>query len=374
MPILRTEQIGRRFDVKQASVVRFYTGPNPGGIWDAALDEAILRVTCEDHGPLTVRVWLNKSPVLVLPRSPMQKEGAFIQECSTRGIHVTRGLSGRRCLLHGPSVLSFSLVDESNALASGDLEREICQLLSPVIRGIQSEIPTSEIAFDQGHVIVGESIVGAFNTSYYFDYLMLQGVVHVHSNQHFTTLKITKEGTRLTCLDQIQSHVSSQHIMDAIKKSIAQNHGLQMTNMPASVRVTELMTELHQWKYTNNDWVYHQLEPLALGRILLESYLAYPPTNRCREIIAIVDEISKKYADKVECRKWLRGRGLMSWLKGVPPGLRPSGGVVQASKKNIVPAVVVQGNITHERKVPVYDDLCEIVETAYNVTFGGTSE
>jgi len=90
--------------------------------------------------------------------------------------------------------------------------------------------------------------------------------------------------------------------------------------------------------------------------------------------MAIIADISEKYDDKVECRTWLRGKGLISWLKGIPPGLRPSGGVVQASKKNIVPAIVVEGKITHERTVPIYDDLCRIVEEAYDAAFGGTSK
>lgn len=61
----------------------------------------------------------------------------------------------------------------------------------------------------------------------------------------------------------------------------------------------------------------------------------------------------------------------MSWPGGSPPGLRPSGGVVQASKKNIVPAIVVDGLITHERTVPDYDDLCSRIEETYQQKFCG---
>ncbi|MFW9944084.1 MAG: hypothetical protein ACFFB7_03725 [Candidatus Sifarchaeia archaeon] len=134
------------------------------------------------------------------------------------------------------------------------------------------------------------------------------------------------------------------------------------------------MNELFKWKYSTDDWIYHHSAPLALGRVLLEAYLAYPPTARCREIMAIVDDLSKTHSEKVEARTWLRGRGLVSWLRGVPPGLLPSGGVVQASKKNIVPAIIVEGKITHERTVPAYNDLCRVVEQAYDLVYGGVSK
>jgi lipoate-protein ligase A len=276
--------------------------------------------------------------------------------------------------LHCLGVLSFSLVGESKALTSGSLETEVGEMLSPIMQGIQSEFHTNEITLDQGYLLVGNSVVGAYNTSYYFDYLLLQGVVLVRNNPHLMGLMISREGTQFASLDQLQSDVSIHRFIDAVIQSISQHLGLPMSTVPASARETDLMTELHQWKYTNDDWVFHQSEPLALGRVLLEAYLAYPPTTRCREIMAMIDDISKTYREKVECRTWLRGRGLVSWLRGIPPGLRPSGGVVQASKKNIVPAIVVEGQITYERTVPAYDDLCSIVEKAYHETFGGTSK
>ncbi|MFW9967723.1 MAG: hypothetical protein ACFFEA_11275 [Candidatus Thorarchaeota archaeon] len=358
--------------MESLSKIRLYGGPNPGGIRDVALDEAILHITSENQGPPTIRVWESMSPTLVLPRSPMPKEDPLIQRCGSKGVSVTRGLSGRMPLLYGKGVLSFSLVDKSTASISGGLETEVAELLQPLLNGIQSEISSGDIGFHQGHFIIKNSYLGAYNTSYYFDYLLLQGMILVHKNLHFAGLMISRNDSNFSSLDQLQSHVSIPHFIDAMIQSMSQHLGLPMSTEPASAQETNLMNELYQWKYTDDAWIYHQSEPLALGRVLLEAYLAYPPTTRCREIMAMIDEISKTYKGKVECRTWLRGRGLVSWLKGIPPGLRPSGGVIQASKKNIVPAIVVEGQITHKRTVPVYDNLCSIVEKAYRETFGGT--
>jgi len=357
--------------MKPPSRIRLFGCPNPGGIWDVALDEAILRITREAHGPLTVRVWQGTSPVLVLPQSPLPEETTLIQSCSSKGVHVTRGLSGRRLLLCGPGILNFSFVDESNALSSESLEEKDDELISLLLSGLQPELPAVEMGFDQGYLSAGDSAVGAYNTFYYFEYLLLQGMVLVHGSRYLSNPMISTELRNFISLDHIQSGVSVPRLQEAFTRAILTHLGPQAFAEDAGAQETELMNRLYRWKYTSDEWVLHQSAPLALGRVLLEAYLAYPPTTRCRQIIAVMDDISKAYAEKAECRIWLRGRGLMSWPGGSPPGLRPSGGVVQASKKNIVPAIVVDGLITHERTVPDYDDLCSRIEETYQQKFCG---
>lgn len=356
----------------KSPVIRLYGAPNPGGIWDIALDEAILCNTCENHGPLTFRMWQSTNPVLVLPRCTKSDEETLIHNCQRKNVNVTRSLRGRKPLLYGPGVLSFSIIGKSEALTSGDLEKEIGELLLPIFQGISTKTASSEATINQDFIVVNNSVIGSYNIHYYFDYMLLQGMIIVHKNEQLFEFVNLKDEIQLSSLDTFENDIKIRSLIDSLVQSVSQYFDYQVSVLNASTQETGLMKKLYQWKYTTDDWIFHHSAPLALGRILLEAYLAYPPTARCREIMTIIDTLSEKFGEKVEVRTWLRGRGLVSWLKGIPPGLLPSGGVVQASKKNIVPAIIVEGKITHKRIVPTYNDLCRVVEKAYSSTFGGT--
>ncbi|MFW9982821.1 MAG: hypothetical protein ACFFE3_13015 [Candidatus Thorarchaeota archaeon] len=356
----------------ESPIIRFYGEPNPGGIWDIALDEAILCNTCQNHGPLTFRMWQSTNPVLVLPRSTLSNEETLIRRCRRKNVNVTRSLRGRRPLLYGPGILSISIIDKSEALISGDLEKEIAELLIPIFQGIQTEVSPYEATITQDFILVNNSVIGSYNAHYYFDYTLLQGMIVVNKNEQLLEIVNSEDKIKLSSLDIFENDIRISSLIDSVVQSVSQHFNRQISVLSASTQETELMTKLYQWKYATDDWIFHHSAPLALGRVLLEAYLAYPPTARCREIMAIIDVLSEKHGEKVEVRTWFRGRGLVSWFRGIPPGLPPSGGVVQASKKNIVPAIVVQGKITHKRTVPTYDDLYKVVEEAYSSTFGGT--
>ncbi len=356
----------------ESPIIRLYGEPNPGGIWDVALDEAILCNTCENHGPLTFRMWQSTNPVLVLPRSTLSNDETLIRECRRKNVDVTRSLRGRKPLLYGPGILSFSIIDKSDALTSGDLENEIDNLLLPIFQWIRNEISLYEATIDQDFIIVNNSVTGSYNTHYYFDYILLQGMIIVQKNEQLMELVNLNDEIQLSSIDTLENDIKIKSLIGSFVQSVSQHFNRQVSVLSASTQETSLMNKLYQWKYTTDDWIFHHSAPLALGRVLLEAYLAYPPTARCREIMTIIDTLSEKYREKVEVRTWLRGRGLVTWLKGIPPGLFPSGGVVQASKKNIVPAIIVEGKITHRRIVPTYDDLYRVVEEAYSSTFGGT--
>jgi len=358
----------------KSSGIRLYGGPNPGGVWDVALDEALLCCTHENHGPLTFRVWQSTKPVFILPRSTSSNEDTLFKECLGKKVSVTRSLRGRNLLLYSPGVLSFSVIDESKVLTSGDLEAEIGKLLVPIKRGLQSLKSPIEAAFNQDCIRVNDSIIGAYSAHYYFDYLLLQGMIIVHNNEIVTELMNSRAETQFSSLERIRNNVEINPLIGSVVGSISQYFSGQSSIVNASVQEISLMNDLYKWKYTTDDWIFHHFAPLALGRVLLEAYLAYPPTTRCREIMTVVDDLSKTHGEKVEVRTWLRGRGLVSWHRGVPPGLFPSGGVIQASKKSIVPAIIIEGKITHERTVPTYDDLCKLVERVYEVAFGGTTK
>ncbi len=358
----------------KSSGTRLYGGPNIGGVWDVALDEALLRCTHENHGPLTFRVWQSTTPVLVLSQGASINEDTLFKECSERKVSVTRSLRARQPLLYSPGVLSFSIIDESEVLASADSETEKGNLLAPIIQALQSSKSLTESIATQDLLRVNDSIIGAYNTYYYFDYLLLQGMIIVHSDELITEFMNSRTETQFPPLERIRNNVEINHLIGSVVRSISRHFGGQSSVVNASVQEISLMNDLYKWKYTTDDWIFHHSAPLALGRVLLEAYLAYPPTTRCREIMTIVDDLSRTHGEKVEVRTWLRGRGLVSWLRGVPPGLLPSGGVTQASKKNIVPAIIIEGKITHERTVPAYDDLCKLVEAVYEEVFGGASK
>ena len=92
----------------------------------------------------------------------------------------------------------------------------------------------------------------------------------------------------------------------------------------------------------------------------MEIYIAQPPTSKCRELVAIMEELVGRYPDQVRLVVFERGA---SWSE------EPSRALKYALHKGAtVPMCYVDGKLVVGGKVPAPDE----VERAVKNALGGT--
>ncbi len=138
-------------------------------------------------------------------------------------------------------------------------------------------------------------------------------------------------------------------------ESIGKRPGLEFETQSLLSSEKKLAERLYEIKYSRDDWNLKMKGPLTLKDVLVDVYVAYPPTRSCKAIIDKVNSAMEKVRDKIEMRIWMRGKGLNG--QGVPPGVVMPGGLMKASKESIVPAVIINGQITFSRDVPSKEEV-----------------
>ena len=91
-------------------------------------------------------------------------------------------------------------------------------------------------------------------------------------------------------------------------------------------------------------------------KIKLEAYIARPPTSKCREVVAIMEEMIHRYPDQVRLVIFERGA---SWTE------EPSRALKYALHKgSTVPMCYVDGKFVVGGKVPTPDEIERAIERA----------
>ena len=91
-------------------------------------------------------------------------------------------------------------------------------------------------------------------------------------------------------------------------------------------------------------------------KVKLEAYVARPPTSKCREVIAVLEETVHRYPDQVQLVVFERGA---PWLE------EPSHNLKYAiHKANTVPMCFVAGRLVAGGRIPTPDEVEHAVENA----------
>jgi hypothetical protein len=149
--------------------------------------------------------------------------------------------------------------------------------------------------------------------------------------------------------------VGVEDVQSALVQSITKRFGVTFQEEMLSPVEKKLAERLHEIKYSKHDWNFEGKAPLSIKDVLIEVYVAYPPTRSCREIVETVQSAMSDLRENVELRIWMRGKGLDG--HGLPAGVPMSIALTEAAKQAIVPAVVVNGELTFSRDVPSVEDV-----------------
>lgn len=88
-----------------------------------------------------------------------------------------------------------------------------------------------------------------------------------------------------------------------------------------------------------------------MEKTLVEVYVAYPPTSKCRELVRLINEATADLQDRVKVVVW-------SGKTALPPDVKEiSRGFKWAIKLHITPAVIVNGDVKFGRSIPQPSEL-----------------
>jgi len=87
----------------------------------------------------------------------------------------------------------------------------------------------------------------------------------------------------------------------------------------------------------------------ARERVKLEIYIARPPTSKCREVIAVMEEMLRRYPEQTRLVVFERGA---PWPEEPSPALK-----FAFQKGSTVPMCYVDGRFVVGGKVPALDEV-----------------
>jgi len=120
----------------------------------------------------------------------------------------------------------------------------------------------------------------------------------------------------------------------------------------------KLVAKLYDTKYGTDRWHVEGKAPfLSLtGETLVALYVANPPTSKCRQLIEMVNKAVSSLMDEVKVVVWRRGLGAEQHpIEAMPPV------IISLSKANIMPAVVINGEVKFALEIPLENQLGEAI-------------
>ena len=101
--------------------------------------------------------------------------------------------------------------------------------------------------------------------------------------------------------------------------------------------------------------------------VKLEALIAWPPTSKCREMIAVLEEVVRRYPDRVKLVVF--ERGMREYRE------KPSAAMAALIHKgSLVPVCLVDGALVCRSQVPTLEDLEAKVQEALRGWYNSLSQ
>jgi lipoate-protein ligase A len=322
-----------------------------------AIEEAILLARHEGQPLDTAHIWQNGKAVILASNADL-RTSVDEAACKSNEVAIVRRAAplGRTTYQDEGTLNLTYVIDQKRFFPDTDSLTEAYRRLSKpvveVISGLGASVEVPEYAASL--VVEGRTIADAW-VRFYYNLMFLQLSINVHTDLNAQG-RALKQGTRFTTLSrEVNRIVEIENVQSALIQSIAKQFGVTFQEENSSPLERKLAERLCEIKYSRHDWNFEGKAPLSLKDVLIEVYVAYPPTRSCREIIETVQSAMRDLRDNVELRIWMRGKGLDG--HGPPPGVPMSIALTEAAKQAIVPAVVVDGELAFSRDVPSAEDV-----------------
>lgn len=317
-----------------------------------AIDEAILRARQKGLCSDTLRLWQNPKSVIIGP-GPIEYH-VDLYACRKYDVEIVRTISVEgKALYHDFGNLNFTVVTNPTTFRSliTDYRPVLSeyQLLSECVvkrlRKLGVDARTSRL----GANVEDRKISGAF-PFWFHDLLLLQGTLFVDTNINVFE-DVVKLREAITSLSQeLGGTISMDDVRRAVTLGFEEKLDVKFEAQGLTKAEQDLVATLYSVKYSTARWNVEGIAPLALGKTLVEVYVAHPPTSKCRELIRLVSDATADLLEKVKVVVWRRGMGY-------PPGVGLTIGLRKAAKARIIPAVIINGGLKFGKTIPSRDQL-----------------
>jgi lipoate-protein ligase A len=321
-----------------------------------AFEEAMLLARHEEQTLDTVRIWQNPKAV-VLSNDEDSRASLDEDACKSNEVTIVRRGSSGKTMYHDQGILNLTyVIDQKRFFPDTDSLVEVYERLwkpaADVVSKLSGDVKVPAYGKD---LVINERTVAQAWIKFYHNLILFQLSISVDANQDALDC-VLKHGARYTSLRrELTNSIGIDDVGRTLIDKIAIQFGVSFEEQNPSPAEKRLAERLFEVKYSKDDWNLAGKAPLSLKDALMEVYVAYPPTTSCREIIENIQSATRGLEDRVETRIWMRGRGLDG--KGKPPGVPMSAALMDASKKSIIPAIIINGQIAFSRHVASAEDV-----------------
>ncbi len=325
-----------------------------------AVGEAIFRCKRAGLSPNTLYLWYTPEPIILFYSGSKQD----ISAKTVRGPEVellrAQAVAGNNFFCDAGNI-NFSIAVDSRSLKPL-LEGKYRPLLSEYqllldafsagIRGLGVQVKADPNGI---YTDAGKEIAMA-QPAWLSDVLLLQGTIYVNTELENLMLAFKRVVTTLST--ELKKPVMPAEILDVMVQGLEKKLNSTFERSGLTDLERKLTERLFDTKYSTHKWHDDAKAPfLSLtGETLVALYVANPPTSKCRQLIEMVNRAVSSITDEVNVVVWRRGLGSQQHpMEAMPPVM------ITLSKSNILPAVVINGEVKFALETPSEREIAEAV-------------
>ena len=325
-----------------------------------AVSEAIFRCKRAGLSPNTLYLWQAAKPVILFYSSPGHHVSAELIREGKAEFLRTQTVAGNSFFCDAGNI-NFSIAVDTRLLESR-IEGEYRPLLSEYeflldgfaagIRRLGVEVKAET---DTIYTTGGEEIATA-QPAWLSDVLLLQGTVYVSTQMEILKSAFKRDLTTLSA--ELKKNILPDEVTDIVVQGFEDKLEATFEKKGLTDAEQKLVAKLYDTKYGTDRWHAEGKAPfLSLtGETLVALYVANPPTSKCCQLIEMVNKAVSHLTDEVKVVVWRRGLGGQQHpVEAMPPVM------ITLSKANILPAVVINGEVKFALEAPLESDLGEAI-------------
>lgn len=332
-------------------ICRIVRESDPDPKKNEAIEEAILIARNEGQPLDTIRMWHNREVVL-LARNADVASAVNVHELESSNVPVVRRSGGVRTIYQDQGTLNFTyIIDQKNFFPDIQTPSQFYKELYQPVAEATSKLGLNTMIDDYGQSIVAMGgTISHSSVDFYYNFVLFQISMNVSTDLRMSQRVLKHTNTISTLRKELNRHVAPSEIEGVLLDTLSHRFRAELQEQSLSQLEAGIADKLIQVKYSTDDWNLRGMAPLTLKQLLVELYVAYPPTTNCRELIANTERVTADLRDKVEVRIWMRNKGLGG--HGWPSGVHVSPALERVAKQSLIPSVIVNGRVEFSQIVP----------------------
>ena len=318
-----------------------------------AKEEAILRARQEDACLDTLRFWMNERSVIIGCFGDAKRE-VDLEMCRRNGVDLVRRISGGGAVYQDLGNLNLSVIAKSSLIKLPDDVLKIYEFISNPLKtallnmGVEAEFHPPNSIFSNGRKVSGLALHRLYDTWLIHGTLLidvdlstlckvlLRPKAPVANITDLAPQKLTVDDARLALANSFRKFLD----IDFEEKGLSEDELTQAEN-------------LLQLKYSRQNWNMQDEEQC----VQIELYIAEPPTTMCEKLVQLTQEAlsSLDTPSKLIIRR-----------QGDTPAFCHS-------LAPTVPAILVNGTLKFDRRIPSEEELIESIRESYVKVLQGSA-